>query len=71
MPLGAGATAFQYIRAVRLFRFLSVLRQLFSLTVSGGSGSLVPGVRVPPRVAHALNILTSSLVLVHFFGCLW
>lgn len=61
----------QYVRLVRLLRFAAVLRQLFVLTMGCGNGSLVPGLRFPPALAHALNIFLSSLVLVHFFSCLW
>lgn len=59
------------MRIVRLLRFAAVLRQLFVLTVGSGRGSLVPSLRFPPALAHALNIFFSSLVLVHFFSCLW
>jgi len=54
-----------------MVRFLFVLRQMFVLTVGAGGGSLIPGLRVPVRLAHALNIAYSSLVLLHFFSCLW
>lgn len=45
--------------------------QLFVLTVGSGAGSLVPGLRVPPRLSHALNVAYSSLVLLHSLACLW
>lgn len=61
----------RYIRIIRMVRFLYVLRQLFRLTIGAGGGSLIPGLRVPPRVAHTLNIAYSALVMLHFFSCLW
>ncbi len=69
--LPAPSFQLQYVRIVRLLRFASVLKQLFVLTVGSGRGSLVPGLRFPPTLAHALNIFFSSLVLVNFFACLW
>ena len=66
------SSAFQYIRIVRMVRFFFVLRQLWVLTAgSGGAGSLIPGLRIPPRLANMLNVAYSSLVLVSFFACLW
>lgn len=29
------------------------------------------GLRIPPQIAHALNVGYSSMVLLHFFACLW
>lgn len=54
-----------------MIRFLLVLRQLLSITMGPGGGSLIPGLKVPPRWAHALNIGYCCMVLLHFFACLW
>ena len=67
------ALVFHYIRLARMVRFLLVLRQLVVLTVGsgGGSGSLIPGLRVPPKLRLVINITYSALVLIHFFACTW
>lgn len=54
-----------------MVRFLYVLRQLFKLTIGAGGSSIIPGLRVPLRVAHALNTTYAALVMLHFFACLW
>lgn len=54
-----------------MVRFVYVLRQLFKLTIGSGGGSLIPGLRVPLRVGHALNITYAALVMLHFYACLW
>ena len=38
--------AFQLLRIIRLVRFLSLLKSLFKITVSAGSGTVVPGLEV-------------------------
>ncbi|KAL4439851.1 hypothetical protein ABPG75_002852 [Micractinium tetrahymenae] len=71
VSMAESSSTFQYIRIIRMVRFLYVLRQLFKLTIGSGGGSLIPGLRVPLRWAHALNITYSTVVMLHFFSCLW
>ncbi|KAK9809917.1 hypothetical protein WJX72_001723 [[Myrmecia] bisecta] len=69
VTLHDAAAVFQVFRIMRMIRFVSVMKRLF--TTIGRSSTILPDWLIPLSTAYFAHIMYGGAVLLNFFACLW
>lgn len=62
-------TLYQFIRILRILRFVSLMQRLYATAVAAG-GTILPALNLKPQYAYFINLIYGGLAILSFLSCL-